>query len=138
METTTQHFTLGEPQVAGPLVVYPVFGSEPRLEYRAFAQATNLGACVKELDGGASVNDLVVHNPTGLPLLVYEGEEVQGAQQNRTFDASVLVAAGKQATLNVSCVEEGRWDARRHGEPLRPSPQAADPSLRRLKRQTAN
>src|SRR3954463_13563306 len=138
METTTQHFTLGEPQVAGPLAVFPVFGPELRLDYRAFAQATDLGALVKELDGGASVGDLVVQNPTDLPLLVYEGEEVLGAQQNRTFDASVLIGAAKGATLHVSCVEEGRWDARRHSERFRPSPQAADPSLRRLKRETAN
>src|SRR4051794_36254031 len=100
METLTKHFTLGEPQVAGPLAVFPVFGPEPRLHYRAFAQASELGAFVKELDGGASVRELVLHNPTDLPLLVYEGEELLGAQQNRTLDASVLIAAGKHATLN--------------------------------------
>src|SRR3954469_14208191 len=138
MTTSTQHFTLGEPQVAGPLAVFPVFGPEQRLDYRAFAQATELGALVKELDGGASVGELVVKNPTDLPLLVYEGEEVLGAQQNRTFDASVLVGAGKGVTLHVSCVEEGRWDSTRHGEALAPAPQAADPSLRRVKRQAAN
>jgi ARG/rhodanese/phosphatase superfamily protein len=33
---------------------------------------------------------LSVENPTDLPLLVYEGEEVLGAQQNRTFDATAL------------------------------------------------
>src|SRR5215216_7351222 len=115
METATKQFTLGEPQVAGPLAVFPVLGPDPRLDYRAFAQATELGACVKELDGGASVGELVIQNPTNLPLLVYEGEEVLGAQQNRTFDVSVLVDAGKGATLPVSCIEEGRWDASRHG-----------------------
>jgi hypothetical protein len=138
MQITKQHFTLGEPQVAGPLAVFPVFGPEPRLDYRPFARANELGAFVKELDGGASVNELLLHNPTDLPLLVYEGEEVLGAQQNRTFDTSVLVEAGRRAQLNVSCVEQGRWDSARHGEALRPSPQAADPSMRRLKRHAAN
>ena len=35
------------------------------------------------------MNDLVVVNPTAVAVLLYEGEEVLGAQQNRTFDVSV-------------------------------------------------
>jgi hypothetical protein len=132
-----QH-TLGKPQVAGALAVYPVFGrAQPRLAYRAFAQAVELGALAKEREGRASVRALVVENPTDRPLLVYEGEEVLGAQQNRTFAASVLVAAGEAVELDVTCVEQGRWDSRRHGEHMRPSRQAADPSLRRLGRASA-
>ena len=33
-----------------------------------------------------------------------------GAQQNRTFDVSVLVGAGSKLRVPVSCVEAGRWD----------------------------
>ncbi len=131
-------YTLGEPQVAGPLAVFPVFGPHPRLRYRAFVQAAELGAFVKEVESGAVVSRLSVENPTDLPLLVYEGEEVLGAQQNRVFDVSALVPAGERVLVPVSCVEQGRWDHTRHGEALRPSPQAADPSLRRTKRATAN
>lgn len=136
MTTLTQTHSLGEPQVAGPLAVFPVFGPFARFDYRAFVQAVELGALVKELESAASVSRLVVDNPTDLPLLIYEGEEVLGAQQNRLFDASVLVPAGERVELGVSCVEQGRWDHRRHGEAMRPSPQAADPSLRRRKRQS--
>lgn len=133
-----QH-TLGEPQVAGRLAVYPVFGpTRPRLAYRTFAQAVELGALARERERGPAVRALVVENPTELPLLVYEGEEVLGAQQNRTFAASALVAAGDTLELDVTCVEQGRWDSRRHRERMRPSPQAADPSLRRLARASAN
>src|SRR5215210_1729569 len=138
MNLTTQHLTLGEPQVAGPLAVFPVFGPQPRLTYRSFAQAAALGALVKELDEGASVNDLILGNPTNLPLLTYEGEEVLGAQQNRTFDVSVLLDVQATARVPVSCVEEGRWDGDRHDEQFAASPQAADPSLRALKRAEAN
>jgi hypothetical protein len=138
MPTQEAVFTLGEPQVAGPLAVFPVFGPEPRLTYQTLARATGLGALVKELDEGASVNQLVVENPTDLDLLIFEGEEFLGAQQNRSFDVSVLVAAGSTLRLPVSCVERGRWDGRRHREGMRVAPQAADPSLRRVKRARAN
>jgi hypothetical protein len=135
MTTLTQTHSLGEPQVAGPLAVFPVFGPPALLDYRAFIQAVEFGALVKELESGAAVSRLVVANPTDLPLLIYEGEEVLGAQQNRPFDSSALVAAGERLEAQVSCVEQGRWDHRRHREAMRPSPQAADPSLRRSKRQ---
>jgi hypothetical protein len=138
MSTFTHDFTLGEPQLVGSLAVFPIFGPPPRLAYRAFSQAAELGALVKELDEGASVRELLVHNPTDLPLLLYEGEEVLGAQQNRTFDASTLVPAGATLRVPVSCVERGRWDGSRSRERFTPSPQAADPGLRRAKRRSAN
>ena len=138
MEQIAQHYFVGEPQVSGPLAVFPVFGPPPWLGYRAFARASQLGAFVKELDEGASVRQLLVENPTELPLLIYEGEEVLGAQQNRTFDVSVLVAAGDRLRAPVSCVEEGRWDGARFDERMRPAPHAADPGLRRTKRRRSN
>jgi len=126
---------VGEPDIAGPLAVFPLFGPQARFEYQSFAQGRAHGASVKELPEGASVNDLLVHNPTGLPVLLFEGEEVLGAQQNRTFDVSVLVGANSTLRVPVSCVEAGRWDGARHHETLAPAPQAAYPHLRRLKNQ---
>lgn len=128
---------IGDPDVCGPLAVFPLFGPEPQLRYLAFAQAVPAGLIVKELDGGASVRDLTVANPTDQHVLLYEGEEVLGAQQNRTFDVSVLVAAGAQLNVPVSCVEHGRWDGSRHGESFTPAPQAAYPELRKLKNRQA-
>ena len=39
--------------------------------------------------------------------------------------------------MPVSCVEQGRWDGRRHDEHFAPAPHADDPSLRRIKRESA-
>ncbi len=107
------------------------------LEYRAFSDAIEHGAFVKELDQGASVNRLLVGNPTDRALLLYEGEQVIGAQQDRAMDSNVLVGAGAQVEVPVSCVEQGRWDGRRHDEHFKPAPHADDPSLRRIKRESA-
>ena len=63
----------------------------------------------------------MVVNPTDVAVLLYEGEEVLGAQQNRTFDVSVLVPAGASVRVPVSCVEHGRWESARHDEAFRPA-----------------
>ncbi len=38
------------------------------------------------------------------------------AQQDRPFDVSVLVPSRSRLQVPVSCVEAGRWEAKRHGE----------------------
>ena len=129
---------LGDPDVHGPLAVFPVFGPDPKLEYVSFAQGGTAGVSIKELEHGASVNDLFVLNPTDNAVLLYEGEEVLGAQQNRTFDVSVLVGARRELHVPVSCVEAGRWDGSRHDESFSPAPQAAYPALRRMKNRAAS
>ena len=108
-------------------------GRAPRAEYLPFAAARAQGFRIGELQAGASVNDLLVENPTDSNVLLYEGEEVLGAQQNRTFDISVLVGAGSKLHVPVSCVEAGRWDGARHAEDFEAAPQTAYPELRRQK-----
>ena len=126
--------TIERPDVVGPLAVFPLTADRERsLHYISFIDAVKRGATVTELAHGASVNDLVVHNPLDVPVLLYEGEEVLGAQQNRTFDVSALVAARSELTVPVSCVEAGRWDDTRSAEPFEPAPQTANPRLRRMK-----
>jgi hypothetical protein len=137
LESLAGRLRLGAPQHAGALTVFPIYGVEPKLEYLSFAQARAMGATAGELATGASVRNLVVVNPTPLPILLFEGEEVLGAQQNRTFDVSVLVAGGTTLEVPVSCVEAGRWEGGRHGELFDPAPQAAYPALRRTKNTVA-
>ncbi len=130
--------TAGEPDVSGPIAVYPVFGPEPKQDYTSMSRARALGFTVKEQPGGGSVRDVVVANPTRSAVLVYEGEEVIGGQQNRTFDKSILVGPGETLTVPVSCVERGRWDGSRNTEAFLPSPQTADPDMRRRKARSSH
>jgi hypothetical protein len=128
---------LGAAHHTGALTVFPIFGGEPALEYVSFAQAQAAGVTICELPQGASVNDLVINNPTPTPVLLFEGEEVLGAQQNRTFDVTVLVASGAKLQVPVSCVEAGRWDGGRRTETFDAAPQVAYPALRRSKNTVA-
>src|SRR3954467_13430615 len=107
---------VGAPDVHGPLAVFPLFGPPPVLEYVAFADGCARGVVVKELADAASVNDLVVVNDRGVAVLLYEGEEDLGAQQNRARGVSVLVPAGASLPFPVSCVEDGRCYDTRDGE----------------------
>lgn len=126
--------TVESPDITGPLAVFPIITDRSSsLSYLAFADAVNQGVTIKELAGGADVNELVVQNPLDVGVLLYEGEEVLGAQQNRTFDISALVAPGTSLTVPVTCVEAGRWQHDRHNEEFAPAPQAAHPELRRQK-----
>jgi hypothetical protein len=45
------------------------------------------------------------------PVLIFDGEELVGAKQNRIANATILVDVGK-TVLPVSCVEQGRWSHR--------------------------
>jgi hypothetical protein len=135
-DTLSGPIEVGDPDMAHGLTVYPLIGPPAALDYVAFASVHDQVA-ITELDGGASVNDLTVMNDSGKPVLLYEGEEILGAQQNRVLDVSVLIAAGAKIGIPVSCVERGRWDGLRHRERFRPSPQTADPKMRRLKSKRA-
>ena len=53
--------------------------------------------------------ELVVENPLDERVLLYDGEELVGAKQNRILNVSVLVEAKSTLQIPVSCVEQGRW-----------------------------
>ncbi len=64
---------------------------------------------ITETSDAGSVPELAVVNPLGDNVLLYDGEELVGAKQNRILNVSVLVGAGAKLPIPVSCVEQGRW-----------------------------
>jgi hypothetical protein len=58
---------------------------------------------------------LTAVNRGALPVLLAEGETVNGGYQNRTLNVSVLLAAGATTQIPVSCVEAGRWGGGQRG-----------------------
>jgi hypothetical protein len=118
--------------------VFPVLGGEPLTQYRGLAHALRLGASVTEVDEAGGVGEVLIRNPTDEALLVYEGEEIQGAKQNRIFDAHTLVPAGAELKLALSCVEQGRWGDSQQADRFVTAAHAPDPALRRAKRVRTN
>jgi hypothetical protein len=57
-----------------------------------------------------SVPELFFINRSGQDILLVDGEELVGAKQNRVLNLTILVAAGQELKIPVSCVEAGPWN----------------------------
>jgi hypothetical protein len=78
------------------------------------------------------VPELLATNQGEIAVLVLDGEQLIGAKQNRTMGRSMILPAGKETRIPVSCMERGRW---RYDSPdFRPSPQNSPTSVRRKAR----
>jgi len=92
------------------IVIAPLFPRRDQVaEYITLDEALAGGLRVREVDESGSVPELVVENPLSERVLLYDGEELVGAKQNRILNVSVLVEARSTLTIPVSCVEQGRW-----------------------------
>lgn len=63
---------------------------------------------VKECEH-STVNTLIVKNHSVTPLLLVDGEEIIGGDQNRIVNATILVAPESESKIPVNCTEHGRW-----------------------------
>ena len=67
---------------------------------------------VTEVSESGSVPDLRLINRGKQKVLIIEGEELQGAKQNRIVNSTFLIDSNCELVIPVSCVEEGRWSYR--------------------------
>jgi hypothetical protein len=101
---------IGEPVEHRGIVISPLFPRKtPDAAYVTLEEALPLGFRVTEVDEAGTVPELVVVNPLEENVLLYDGEELLGAKQNRILNVTVLVAAQSESRIPVSCVEQGRW-----------------------------
>lgn len=123
---------VGDPVTHRGVSVTPLFpATDPVAAYVTLDEGHAAGLRVSEVGEAGSVPQLTVHNPGPDRVLMYDGEELQGAKQNRILDLTVLVEAASELVIPVSCVEQGRWS--RRSAHLAPAPHAAHPELRRVK-----
>ena len=102
---------LGEPQVHQGIGLWPVFAEiRPEPAYITLVEALSLdGFKITEVSEGGSVPSLRVINETPQHVLLFDGEELKGAKQNRILNTTILIAAGSALDVPVSCTERGRW-----------------------------
>jgi len=111
---------LGQPRAVGALSLVPMFHEGPTATYVPYAAVHGGGLVeVREVTGGGQVNTLVATNRMDQPVLLLEGEILEGMQQTRVLNITILLPAKSEVKIPVSCVEAGRWSstsavARRH------------------------
>jgi hypothetical protein len=91
---------------------------------------------IRELGPEGSVPELRLVNRADRPVLIVEGEELVGAKQNRVVNVTILVAAGAELVIPVSCVEQGRWHYR--SETFSSGAKMMHSSLRRAARESVS
>jgi len=100
-----QKFHVGSGTTRGALTVFPVWGEIDVVRDYSTAVAA---ARVAE-KATPDVKALVVTNTADSPLLLLEGQLLEGGWQNRMVARSVIVAPNDEMTVGVVCVEAGRW-----------------------------
>ena len=99
-----------DPKSSGGLTLVPLFGGLLAKDYMVGADALADGLLtISEVNEHGDVTHLVANNQASSPVLLIDGEHLEGAKQNRILNATVLLAAARKTTLPVACVEEGRW-----------------------------
>jgi len=63
---------------------------------------------VAERAGSPVVGELIVTNEGARPVLLLEGELLEGGWQHRTLVHDLLLAPGSSRVVEVACVEHGR------------------------------
>lgn len=96
---------VGAPTTHNGVTVFPVLGGAKVPDGISIGSE---GITVSELES-AEVPTLLVTNTTDQPVLLLEGEVLEGGRQTRTLNVSVLVPANSSVEVPVSCVEAGRW-----------------------------
>ena len=102
---------VGDPLSHRGLTLVPVYPttSAALVPYETLATAiASRHVTVTELNGG-SVPELAVQHRGPVPVLLIDGDQVEGGRQNRVVNTTILIPVGVDFTLPVSCVEQGRW-----------------------------
>jgi hypothetical protein len=112
-ESFYSQLSVGKPVVHGNLAVYPVYlpgGGEKLGDVFTMAEAAETGKFkIAELEEGASVNSLEVHNNTDKYVVLLAGEMIRGAKQDRIISYDTVVPPGGKFAVDAFCVEAGRW-----------------------------
>lgn len=111
LENFIGRLKVGEALTFNGLVIKPVFTetdfSLPFLTLEDALEKSFLEITEKSEDG--HVPELLVKNVGDLDVIILEGEELRGAKQNRIVNTTIIVPAGAEIVVHVSCVEQGRW-----------------------------
>ncbi len=98
------------PQRHKSLTIYPLLSANGTgLDYTLLPDAIRAGTVKITEIGSGTVPELVAVNSGETDVLILDGEQLIGAKQNRTVSRSIVLPAGSETRIPVSCMEHGRW-----------------------------
>lgn len=102
---------VGKPVTHGIMAVYPIIRKVPSKigAYLTLDEATDQKLVVIKEEGSGNVPAVIVSNKGKLPVFISAGEVIIGGKQDRMVAYDVIIEAGKEMTIEVRCVEQGRW-----------------------------
>lgn len=111
LSNTLESLELGAAVSAANLTMVPLLARQAFApDYLLLDDALDAGlAEVTEVSAGGAVPELAFRNRAERDVLLVDGEELVGAKQNRVLNLTILVGAGQDVKIPVSCVEAGRW-----------------------------
>jgi hypothetical protein len=114
MQEFLMNLRMGEKQMFANMVIYPLFMErEAKTRYLTLKEALEKDVLVvTEKDHNGSVPELRAINKGKKRILLLDGEELQGAKQNRILNTSILLKKESETIIPVSCTESGRWNYR--------------------------
>lgn len=103
--------TMAPAQSAGGLTLFPLLAEDAAGGgYDLLPDALEAGAVViTEVSEQGSVPELRATNRGARDVLVLDGMQLIGAKQNRSVGRTILLGAGTETLIPVSCMEQGRW-----------------------------
>lgn len=109
--TYLRGISVGEKQHYKNLTIFPLIGQDTVfIDYLLLEEALQEHKIeITEVSKSGSVSELKVFNNSAKTVLLFDGEELVGAKQNRILNTTILVAAKSVVVVPVSCVEQGRW-----------------------------
>ena len=124
---------LGEIQEYENIKMIPIIGNENKIEdlldlKTGFEMGiVEVKECVPE-----TVNTIIVINNAVTPLIIFDGEQIEGAKQNRIINQTIIIPPKTEMKVPVSCTEQGRWS---YKSEFKHSSYFANSDTRRSKRQ---
>ena len=106
-----EELRFGEQQQYKHITVIPITTADSnKLIYKTLNQALESDyITLKELDEEASVPEIQIINKSDEYILIFDGEQLIGAKQNRIINKTILIEPHTKNVIPVSCTEEGRW-----------------------------
>ena len=110
MIASPDDFELLEAQVHKNVAIVPIKTPvNHKIDLLTLKKGFELGLVIVQECEHSTVNTIIVANKSVVPLLLVDGEEIVGGDQNRIMDATILIAPQSEMKVPVNCTEHGRW-----------------------------